>query len=254
MNFAIVIGRKGSQGFPGKNTIELLGRPAVEYPLIAALGCQSIDSVFVSTDCENIKACAIKHKVEIIERPASLCGPEVSPGKVFQDALFYAERQFEAKANLIILLYANAVNVLPEYIQGCINLLDSQTEIDSAATIAELNMFNPLRARRILPNGENVIFSELKEQPINPESIHDRATLGSCYFMTAGAQVVRRETLIDQTNGYPPYPWLGKRIGTFTHEIGFDIDSPWQVPVAEYWLRKNGFTDQIIPFTLRELR
>lgn len=33
---ALILGRKGSQGFPGKNTMLVLGKPLMAYPLIAA--------------------------------------------------------------------------------------------------------------------------------------------------------------------------------------------------------------------------
>ena len=34
---ALLIGRQGSVGFPGKNTYPVLGRPFMEYPLFAAM-------------------------------------------------------------------------------------------------------------------------------------------------------------------------------------------------------------------------
>ena len=36
MIIAILIGRDGSTGYPGKNVIEVLGRPRVAWPLVAA--------------------------------------------------------------------------------------------------------------------------------------------------------------------------------------------------------------------------
>ena len=36
---AIMIGRKGSKGFPGKNTYKIFGKSICEYPLIA---CQKV--------------------------------------------------------------------------------------------------------------------------------------------------------------------------------------------------------------------
>ena len=51
---ALLLGRKGSVGFPGKNTLPILGRPMCAYPLIAAQEAQGIDQVFVSTDDEEI--------------------------------------------------------------------------------------------------------------------------------------------------------------------------------------------------------
>ena len=34
---AIIIGRGGSTGLPGKNTMKILGRPLMHYPILAAL-------------------------------------------------------------------------------------------------------------------------------------------------------------------------------------------------------------------------
>ena len=51
MNCALLIGRKGSKGFPNKNIQNILGRKLFEYPLLAALRSKKISQVFVSTDC-----------------------------------------------------------------------------------------------------------------------------------------------------------------------------------------------------------
>ena len=46
MIIAIMIGRKGSRGFPGKNTYKVLGRALCEYPLIAAKKSKYIDKIY----------------------------------------------------------------------------------------------------------------------------------------------------------------------------------------------------------------
>ncbi len=55
---ALLIGREGSSGFPGKNVTPVLGRPFVSYPLIAAKSAKGVDRVYVSTDSERIKQIA----------------------------------------------------------------------------------------------------------------------------------------------------------------------------------------------------
>ena len=55
---AIMIGRKGSRGFPGKNTYKVLGRQMCEYPLIAAKKSKYIKKIYVATDCDRIKKLA----------------------------------------------------------------------------------------------------------------------------------------------------------------------------------------------------
>ena len=55
MIYALMIGRKGSKGFPNKNIKKVFGKSICEYPIIAAKKSKLIDKIFVSTDCENIK-------------------------------------------------------------------------------------------------------------------------------------------------------------------------------------------------------
>ena len=47
---AIMLGRKGSKGFPGKNLRPLLGRPMMMYPLLAALESRYVEKTFVTTE------------------------------------------------------------------------------------------------------------------------------------------------------------------------------------------------------------
>ena len=47
---ALHLGRKGSRGFPGKNTLPILGHPLAWYPMKTALAVNEIDSVYLSTD------------------------------------------------------------------------------------------------------------------------------------------------------------------------------------------------------------
>ncbi len=52
---ALMLGREGSTGFPGKNVYPVLGRPLMAYPLIAARNALHVDEIYVSTDSEKIK-------------------------------------------------------------------------------------------------------------------------------------------------------------------------------------------------------
>ena len=69
-NCALLIGKHNSGSVPGKNYMEILGRPAVEYPLLAASHCKQIDKIYVSTDSPIIMKIASDFGAEIIERPA----------------------------------------------------------------------------------------------------------------------------------------------------------------------------------------
>ena len=66
--------------------MEILGRPAVEYPLLAASHCKQIDKIYVSTDSPIIMEIASGFGAEIIERPAELARAESPTEFVFQHA------------------------------------------------------------------------------------------------------------------------------------------------------------------------
>ena len=73
---ALLLGRKGSMGFPGKNTFPVLGRPLCLYPLLAAHHAKHVDRVYVSTDDEEIMDIAGSNGAEIIVRPPELATKE----------------------------------------------------------------------------------------------------------------------------------------------------------------------------------
>ena len=52
---ALLLGREGSIGFPGKNTYPVLGRPLLLYPILAAKNSRYVDEVYFSTDSETYK-------------------------------------------------------------------------------------------------------------------------------------------------------------------------------------------------------
>ena len=74
MIVALMIGRAGSKGFPGKNTKKVLGKHLCEYPILACKKSKFVEKIYVSTDDVKIKRATKKHKVEFIERPKKLNG------------------------------------------------------------------------------------------------------------------------------------------------------------------------------------
>ena len=83
INCALVIGRKGSKGFPGKIMYPVLGRPMSWYSINAAKKAKLVDRIFVSTDSEKLKKLVKKEKVEIINRPHQLATDKALGDHVF---------------------------------------------------------------------------------------------------------------------------------------------------------------------------
>ena len=75
MNLAFIPARKGSQGVPGKNTKELLGKPLIQWSIEQAQDARGVDEVWVSSDDPEVLAIARDCGAEPLLRPEQLSGP-----------------------------------------------------------------------------------------------------------------------------------------------------------------------------------
>ena len=242
INIAIMIGRSGSKGLPGKNTINLFGKQLAEYPLLAAKYSKKISKIYVSTDCPKIKKISKKYEVEIINRPKNLSTDKALGEKVFEHAYFFAKQSLLSqgfKINLVALLFANAPNVTSKLINKGINILNKNSYFDSAVTASVYNMWSPLRARRLSKRGNLEPFVPF-ETFGNPKTLNcDRDSQGDVYFADMGVSVVRVKCLEKMNDGLLPQKWMGKKIYPIKSEAGFDVDYILQIPGAKYWIKKN---------------
>jgi len=75
----IITARGGSKGIPGKNIIDLAGKPLIHYTVEAALSAKLLDRCILSTDCERIARVATEAGCEVpFMRPVELA-QDVSP-------------------------------------------------------------------------------------------------------------------------------------------------------------------------------
>lgn len=240
---ALLLGRGGSTGFPGKNTYPVLGRPLMEYPLLAAKHTPEIDKIFVSTDAEEIKEIGCRHSVQIIDRPDYLCTNEAK----HQDAMLHGYKYIKSLGQdieLIVLLQCNAPFILPKQLSKGIQMLRSHPEYDSAATVSEYSVFAPARARLIGTDG--LIHNFMSQEQLRGATC-ERDSQGKIYF-TDGTFIVRPHCLEHIENGMLPYPWMGQKSVAIDNWGGLDVDTEWQIPQVEYWLKKEGFTENGCPY------
>lgn len=242
MIVAIMIGRKGSSGLPGKNTLPILGLPLSEYPLLVAGKSKSIERVYVSTDAPELMEIGRKHGAHIIERPHYLCTNQA----LGEDAYVHAHGIIKDELNkinieptLYVLLMANSPTVNEELVEEGISALMSDQMLDSAVTVSAYNMWSPLRARRI--NEEGLLDPFVPFETFgNPATLNcDRDSQGDVWFADMGVSIIRPKNLDDLESGLLPQKWMGQKIYPIKSTGGLDIDFEWQVPQAEYWLKNN---------------
>ena len=73
---ALIPARGGSKGIPKKNIRLLAGKPLIEYTIDAAKKSKFLNYIVISTDDNDIAACAEENGVKVIIRPSAIAKDE----------------------------------------------------------------------------------------------------------------------------------------------------------------------------------
>ena len=245
MIVSLIIGRGGSTGLPGKNTMNILGRPLMTYPIMAAKNSKYCNKIFLSTDSEEIKQIGKKNNVELIKRPEFLATKEA----LAEDAYIHGYNEIKKLTNeepeFIILLFCNGATVLSAQIDEAVEVLRKDEKLDSACTVSSYDMWSPLRAKKIDDNGKLVPFVPLEIFGDNVTC--DRGSQGQTWYADCSTFVVRPKCMLKK-NGDVPFTWLGRNIHPIKQWGGLDIDYNWQIPIVEFWLKSHGFSETQTPY------
>lgn len=242
MIVAILIGRRGSSGFPRKNTTPVHGQPMVYWPLKAAADAEDVGCTYVSTDDPEIANIANKFNAYVLPRPKELATTAALAEDVFVHAHNFIQKraiQENFDVEFYVLLMANAVTVSSDQISYGIETLRLNKEADSLVTVSRYNMWSPLRARTIDSRGFLQPFVPYEVFGDPNEMNCDRDSQGDVWFADMGVSVIRPSNLDAIESGLLPQKWMGRRILPIYNEGGLDVDYPYQMPQAEYWLTQN---------------
>jgi len=240
---SIVIGRKGSKGFPGKNNTKILGKSLFEYPILASLKSKNVDKVFLATDCPVIIKKSIKYKkkgLNYISRPRELNNDKAIGDDVFKFCYDKIKNDYAKSIEFIILLFANAPTINAKMIDEGVDFLRKNKSFDSIVSVSKYNMWSPLRARKLNNKGELVPFVPFRHFSKDKNLNCDRDSQGNVYFADMSLSVVRPKCLENMKNNLLPQRWMGKKIAPIFSQAGFDIDYSWQLPGLKYWIKNYG--------------
>lgn len=245
---ALLLGREGSLGFPGKNTVPVLGRPLMAYPLLAVRHARSVDEVYVSTDSPRIREISKEYGAALIDRPPELCTATALGEDAYAHGYRHILGALKKDIELIVLMFCNGATITARTIDGGIDALRRDPTLDSAVTVSRYNMWSPLRARKVGPDGllqPFVPFATFGD----PKTLNcDRDSQGDVWFADMSVSIVRPRCLDNLHEGQLPQKWMGRRIYPLKQWGGLDVDYDWQVPQVEFWLRKHGFTETATPY------
>ena len=103
-NVAIILARGGSKGLPKKNILDFSGLPLVGWSIIQALNSKEINSVYLSSDSEEIISIGEKYGAQIIKRPSEFA----QDNSKSEDAILHAIKVIDKDIDTITMLEPTA--------------------------------------------------------------------------------------------------------------------------------------------------
>jgi hypothetical protein len=219
--------------FPG-NTGTALGRPLAAYPFLAARNTGEVRRYYVVTGSPAVKAVALQNDAVIIDPPPVHDAPDAE-AQLRKGLSFILDdlKTDKETVELLAVFFSNAPAVTGGLLEEGIDALRADATLDSAVSVSPFNRWNPFFAK-----GENASTHLL--EPFVPGKADKR---GDVWYPDWGVQVLRPKTVEAAAAGTPPFPWLGKKVLPLKQWGGGPIDYQWQIPSAEYWLKKHGYSD-----------
>jgi hypothetical protein len=236
---SLILGRKGSVGFPGKNLYEINGHPLSWYPMRAALDTPQIARNFISTDDPELMGLGRKLGFEVIERPDYLATSEALGDDAYKHGFEVITERIGEKPEMLVLLFCNAPTINSELINKGIQLLHDDPTADSAVTVSRYNMFSPTRARRVSGDGFLQPYIPFEYHPRVEEINCDRDSQGDVWFADVAVSVIRPVNLEKLEEGILPQRWMGQKILPIYNEAGLDVDYEWQLGQVNWWLNRE---------------
>ena len=134
---AVIPARKGSVGVPGKNTKEIAGKPLVRWTIDAAVKCDLIDNIVISTDIEEIFGWELDSKVEVVTRPAE----QATNTAQLEDIMLSIARRCSIKYDDIILIQPTSPLLLAEDLTGGITKYNNEPYYTSLLSASKSKSF-----------------------------------------------------------------------------------------------------------------
>ena len=218
---AVLIGRAGSKGLPGKNTLELCGRPIISYSIDDAKCAQTVDRIVVSTDSREIASEARREGVTVVDRPADLATDTAT----VDSAVRHAIENVGGDEEIIIILYAKVPLRPDDLIDRAVRTL-IETGADSVQSYCDVGKHHPYwmvsldEKRRVIQH--------------HPSRAYRRQDLPKLLLPDGGVIAVTRESLFTVVEN-EPHAFLGtdrRGIETEPGEV-IDIDTPADLRLAD---------------------
>jgi CMP-N,N'-diacetyllegionaminic acid synthase len=222
---AIIPARGGSKGIPRKNLVDVCGKPLIAWSILQARNARRIDSVWVTSDDDEILAVAESFGAKPIRRPAQISGDQASSELAWLHALDVIEGQGVIVDLVVAMQATSPIRESSDLDSGLQSLLEKN--YDSLLSVAEVEDFFTWR---ICADGgaESVNYDFRNRKP--RQQIEKRYLENGSFYVFHPHQFRRDNNR------------LGGRIGLFVmgrHKM-FQIDNPEDIKLCAAVMRGFG--------------
>ena len=214
---AIIPARGGSKGIPRKNLVDVCGKPLIAWSILQAKNAHNVDSVWVTSDDDEILAVAESFGARPIRRPAEISGDQASSESAWLHALEAIEEQGVA-IDLVVAMQATSPIRESSDLDGGLRTLREQG-YDSLLSVTEVEDFFTWRIGNE-GSAESVSYDFRNRKR--------RQQIEKRYLENGSFYVFRPQQLRRENNR------LGGRIGLFVmgrHKM-FQIDNPEDIELC----------------------
>ncbi|KAM3924290.1 N-acylneuraminate cytidylyltransferase [Leptodactylus fuscus] len=231
---AVVLARGGSKGIPLKNIKRLAGKPLIAWVLRAALDSQGFDSVWVSTDNDEIEKVAKDFGAQVHRRSAEVSRDTSSSLETIQEFL-----QHHPEVDIVGNIQATSPCLHPSDLTKVVDMIRTH-RYDSVFSVVRHHLF---RWREVKAPGEATVPENLNpsRRPRRQDWRGELYENGSFYFATREL-IVRGLLQGGKTAYYEMKP---------EHSIDIDIDLDW--PIAEQRVKRFGYFGKSAPTVVKLL-
>ena len=219
--------RGGSKGVPKKNIREVNGKPLMTWTIESAKKSRVFDSIWVSSDSDEILEVGRKEDVNTMKRPDELSGDKV----LSVDSLHWAVGEIEKLKGTTYDYVVELPVVCPlrneDHIREAVEKLIT-TGADSVISVTQMTDKHPVRMKRI--TDDDLIEDFCSEYPEGDAG--RRQDLEPCYIRNGGIYSMKRDTLMNEKtrHGKVSRPYV------MEDKYSINIDNEMDLRLAEVML------------------
>ena len=189
-----------------------------------------MDSIYLTTDCDELKALAREFGINVIDRPRELSQDDSE----LVDAITHAMAVIGQPIRFLITMHCNCGVHRRGLIDECISVLERDDKADSCVSGRIDNSSHPFRVRQVSDDGHLIPWLDV---PIDASS--NRQKLSPCFILDGAVRVMRVARCFPPT-GSPPFAYLGQQVRYVENEGPGDVHSLTDISATEHYWTHHG--------------